>query len=246
MNSSIPLPTGDSCLFLDVDGTLIEFSTNPSQTAATRALKDLLITVSDALDGAVALVSGRRIEDLDRIFFPLRLPAAGVHGGERRTVRDLDPPHLPPDMRLDPARECLRQFCARHPNVVLEDKSIAVAVHFRNEPAAAAELEHELRPILAELGPAFHALHGSMVIEIKPRYFTKARAIEDFLRQPPFKNRTPIFLGDDVTDLDGFGLIEERHGTSIAVGDRVAAQWRLADPAAAREWLSEFAAMSTP
>ncbi len=245
MNSSIPLPTGDSCLFLDVDGTLIEFSTHPSQTAASRVLKDLLLTVSDALEGAVALVSGRRIEDLDRIFFPLRLPAAGVHGGERRATRDLDPPHLPADTRLDPARDRLHQFCAQHPKIVLEDKAIAVAIHFRNEPAAAATLERELRPILADLGPGFHALHGNLVVEIKPRGFTKARAIEEFLRQPPFKNRTPIFLGDDITDLDGFGLIEERHGTSIAVGDRVAAQWRLPDPAAAREWLSEFAAMST-
>ena len=245
MNSSIPLPTGDSCLFLDVDGTLIEFSTHPSQTAATRALKDLLITVSDALEGAVALVSGRRIEDLDRIFFPLRLQAAGVHGGERRALPDLDPPNLPSDIRLDPARDRFRQFCSQNPNVVLEDKSIAIAIHFRNEPAAATALERELRPILADLGPGFHALHGNMVVEIKPRGFTKARAIEEFLRHPPFKSRTPIFLGDDITDLDGFGLIEERHGISIAVGDRVAAQWRLADPAAARDWLSEFAAMST-
>ena len=245
MNFSIPLPTGDSCLFLDVDGTLIEFSTHPSQTAASSALKDLLLTVSDALEGAVALVSGRRIEDLDRIFFPLRLPAAGVHGGERRSEREGLPPLLPPDRRLDPARECLQRFCTQHPQVVVEDKSIALAVHFRNEPAAAAALEHELHTILDDLGPSFHALHGSMVIEVKPRGFTKARAIEDFLREPPFKGRTPIFLGDDITDLDGFKLIDERRGTSIAVGDRVAAQWRLADPAAVREWLSEFAAMST-
>ena len=169
-----------------------------------------------------------------------------VHGGERRALPDLDPPNLPADIRLDPARDRLRQFCAQHPRVVLEDKSIAIAIHFRAEPAAATALEQSLRTILTELGPGFHALHGSMVVEIKPRGFTKARAIEEFLRQPPFRNRTPIFLGDDITDLDGFGLIEERHGTSIAVGDRVAAQWRLADPAAAREWLSEFAAMSTP
>lgn len=246
MNSSIPLPTGNSCLFLDVDGTLIEFSTHPSQTAASHALKDLLLMLSDALDGAVALVSGRRIDDLDRIFFPLRLPAAGVHGGERRTIRDAAPPALTPDARLQFARESLQNVCAQHPNVVIEDKAIAIAIHYRNDPGAAPVLEEALRPVLADLGPGFHALHGNMVVEIKPRGFTKARAIEEFLRIPPFKDRTPIFLGDDITDLDGFGLIEERRGTSIAVGDRVAARWRLPDPAAAREWLSDFAAMSTP
>ena len=76
----------------------------------------------------------------------------------------------------------------------------------------------------------------------QPRRFTKAHAIEEFLRQPPFLHRHPVFLGDDITDLDGFRVIDERHGLSIAVGDRVDAQWRLPDPAATRAWLGEFAA----
>ena len=246
MKSSVPLPNSESCLFLDVDGTLIEFSTIPSQTAASRSLKDLLLILSEVLEGAVALVSGRRIVDLDRIFFPLRLPAAGVHGGERRDVRDTNPIPLLPDARLDTLRARMRIFAQRHAGVVFEDKSIACAIHFRANVAAGAALQEALQPLLLDLGPEFHALHGNMVFEVKPRRFTKAGAIEEFLRRSPFKERTPIFLGDDTTDLDGFGLIESRNGISIAVGDRVPAQWRLPNPAAARDWLSEFAAMSTP
>jgi trehalose 6-phosphate phosphatase len=91
----------------------------------------------------------------------------------------------------------------------------------------------------------FHALDGNRVIEIKPRRFTKAHAIEEFLEIPPFKDRQPVFLGDDITDLDGFRIIEAHRGLTVAVGDRVDAQWRLPDPAATRAWLGEFAAMCT-
>jgi trehalose 6-phosphate phosphatase len=243
MNSRIPLPTAASCLFLDVDGTLIEFSSIPTLAAAPLLLKESLNEVSAALGGALALVSGRRVADLDTIFFPLRLPCAGVHGGERRDRADLAAPQPPSDSRLDPVRERIHDFARLHPGVVVEDKAISFVVHFQRNAAVRPVLEHELQPLLAALGPEFHAMSGHMAIEIKPRRFSKAAAIEAFLLEPPFKGRTPIFIGDDVTDLDGFRAIEARNGTSIAVGDRVHAQWWLPDPAATRRWLGEFAAI---
>ncbi len=243
MNRQVPLPSADSCLFLDVDGTLIELSSHPSQTAASRALKDLLMMVNDVLDGAVALISGRPIAELDTIFFPLRLRAAGIHGGERREHADRPAPRVPPDPKLDPLRASMQRFALHHPGVEVEDKRIACAIHYRGRPQAQAPLQQALDPLLAALGGQYHALPGNMVVEVKPRAFTKAHAIEQFLAQPAFQHRRPVFLGDDITDIDGFRLIEQRHGTSIAVGERVDAQWRLADPAATRTWLSEFAAM---
>ena len=244
MKIPVPLPTSTSCLFLDVDGTLIEFAATPAVSPVPVALTQLLIKVSAALNGAVALISGRRVADLDAIFFPLRLPCAGVHGGERRNAPDRAPPQPVVDARLDPLRAAMQRFAHSHPGVVLEDKSISFVVHFRNNEAARAALKQALRPLLASLGPEFHALSGHLAIEVKPRLFSKAHAIEEFLRLPPFKDRSPIFIGDDITDLDGFRIIEARRGTSIAVGDRVQAQWSLPDPAAARNWLGEFAAVS--
>jgi trehalose 6-phosphate phosphatase len=246
MNPSVPLPTCESCLFLDVDGTLIELSEHPSQTAASRALKDLLMMVNDVLEGAVALISGRPIADLDEIFFPLRLRAAGVHGGERRDEADAATPQTMPDTRLDELRARMRDFALYHPGIVFEDKHIACAIHYRARPDAQSSLRQALAPPMGALGDDFHALEGNCVIEVKPRRFTKAHAIEEFLALPPFRHRRPVFLGDDVTDLDGFRVIEARRGMSVAVGNRVDAQWRLPDPAATRVWLGEFAAMCTP
>jgi trehalose 6-phosphate phosphatase len=245
MNPTVPLPTHDSCLFLDVDGTLIELSAHPSQTAATRALKDLLMMVNDALEGAVALISGRPIADLDTIFFPLRLRAAGVHGGELRIEAGCAAPQAPPDARLDELRARMLDFASHHSGVVIEDKHIACAIHYRGRPDARAALRSALAAPLGTLGEEFHALEGNCVIEVKPRHFTKAHAIEEFLELPSFRDRRPIFLGDDVTDLDGFRVIEAHRGMTVAVGDRVDAQWRLPDPAATRAWLAEFAAMCT-
>ncbi len=245
MQPPVPLPTSESCLFLDVDGTLIELSAHPAQTAASRALKDLLMVVNDLLGGAVALISGRPIADLDAIFFPLRLRAAGVHGGERRLQVDSEAPQPAPDARLDPLRHVMMAFAAAHPGVLFEDKRIACAVHYRGRPESYSALRRTLAPLLQTLDGEFHALDGNRVIEIKPRRFTKAHAIEEFLETPPFKDRQPVFLGDDVTDLDGFRIIEARRGLTVAVGDRVDAQWRLPDPAATRAWLGEFAAMCT-
>ena len=243
MKSPVPLPTPSSCLFLDVDGTLIEFAATPALRPVSADLTALLGKVSDALDGALALISGRRVADLDAIFFPLRLRCAGVHGGERRNEPDMAPPPAASEDRLDPLRNAMQRFAPEHPGVLLEDKLISYVVHYRNNPAAKAAVEAALAPVLPSLGPEFHALAGHLAIEIKPRHFSKSSAIEEFLHLPAFKGRTPMFIGDDITDLDGFRIIERRQGTSIAVGDRVSAQWRLPDPAAARAWLGRFAAV---
>jgi len=227
-------------LFLDVDGTLIELADTPLATYANDDLKRLLARVAERLHGALALVSGRSIEYLDALFAPLNLPIAGLHGVERRSAAGvlersgIDPAHL------DHARASLSALVAAHPGTLLEDKGRTIAVHFRLAPHAEAVIRQSVTGIVGSLGAGYHAQDGNMMIEIKPRGFSKGDAIGAFMREPPFAGRLPVFVGDDLTDLDGFAVVESHGGVSIGVGDRVKGQYQLEDPAAVRAWLARI------
>jgi trehalose 6-phosphate phosphatase len=231
------LPPDEWCLFLDVDGTLVELADTPFDTRADDALKALLRRQSERLGGALALVSGRSIEYLDALFAPLHLPIAGLHGVERRAASgalhgtDIDA------SRLDAARATLTGLVAAHPGTLLEDKGRTVAVHFRLAPDTATVIRRGVAQVAATLGPAYHTQEGDMMLEIKPTGFSKGDAIEAFLLEPPFAGRKPVFVGDDLTDLDGFKVVESRGGASIGVGPRVTGRFHLADPRAVRAWL---------
>jgi len=242
----LPPPSLDWCLFLDVDGTLLEFTDTPFETFADTELKSLLAEVSARLGGALALVSGRTIEYLDVLFSPLRLPAAGVHGVERRNAQGVMHGVEYTDSMLDPARAALRVLVTAHPGTVLEDKGRSVAVHFRMAPQFAAAIADAVGGIVSRLGGGYHIQGGNMMLEIKPTGFSKASAIAAFMQEAPFFGRMPVFAGDDLTDRDGFRAVEERGGISIAVGDRVHGQCRAANAAAVRAWLKEIAAFRDP
>ncbi|HUY83848.1 MAG TPA: trehalose-phosphatase [Steroidobacteraceae bacterium] len=238
-----PAPSKDWCLFLDVDGTLLEFSGVPSPTHPDAALNRLLDGVSRGLDDRLALISGRTIDNLDALFAPRHFAAAGLHGLERRGANG-ERHRLEIDAReLDPARTALRAFLARHPGTLLEDKGAALALHYRGAIGAEEAARTVLAGITAELGEHFHVQEGNMVMEIKPSRYTKATAIAAFLDEAPFAGRTPVFVGDDFTDLDGFRVVDALGGVSIAVGDRVQARWRIDDPPAVRAWLAGIAAL---
>jgi len=241
-----PLPAVDCCLFLDVDGTLIDFASNPAGARVDADLKNLLTALATGLGGALALVSGRSIASLDLLFDPLRPAAAGLHGIERRSATGALHGDSRPDPQLDAARAVLRAFVAARPQTLVEDKGRALALHFRAAPQFEPEARTAVRAIAAQLGEHFHALDGHMVVELKPRRFTKATAIEAFLQEPPFLRRKPVFIGDDVTDRDGFAAVEARGGMSIAVGNRVRAQQHCESPQVVRAWLEAFAATLTP
>ncbi len=229
-----------ACLFLDVDGTLLELTDTPFATRADDDLKSLLARVAERLQGALALVSGRSIEYLDALFAPLNLPIAGLHGVERRSAAavlehsGIDPAHL------DHARAGLSALVAAHPGTLLEDKGRTIAVHFRLAPHAEAVVRQSVTGIVGSLGAGYHAQDGNMMIEIKPRGFSKGDAIGAFMREPPFAGRLPVFVGDDLTDLDGFAVVESHGGISIGVGDRVRGQYQLEGPAAVRAWLARI------
>ena len=238
-----PAPSREWCLFLDVDGTLLEFADTPLAVVVGEDLKMLLRQVALCLNGAVALVSGRDIGMLDELFAPLKLPAAGLHGIERRPASgDMRGANFL-DERLRSARDSLSAFVASRPGILLEDKGRTLAVHYRLAPRAEPDVRRAVSAAARPLRPDYHVQEGKMVLEIKPRAFTKATAIEEFMREPPFSGRMPVVVGDDRTDQDGFRAVEARGGISIAVGNQIRGQWRLANPSAVRRWLASIAAL---
>jgi trehalose 6-phosphate phosphatase len=242
--SAVPLPTTAWCLFLDVDGTLLELADHPGAVSVDPALKDLLTRLHAAANGALALVSGRTLADLDRLFEGMRLPLAGLHGCERRNARGEI--HIAPIAReqLAEVRAGLERLVARHQGLFLEDKGAGLALHFLKARALEHELRAEVALLAAPLVPKFALLDGHAVIEIKPAAHTKDSAVTAFMEEPPFHGRQPIFIGDDQTDYGGFAAVRRFNGVAIAVGPRVHSEWWLPGPAAVRQWLGELAAVN--
>lgn len=232
-----PSPADDWALFLDVDGCLLEFSDTPDGVVVPPLLPARLDALSQRLDGALALVSGRTLASLDRLFAPLRLPAAGMHGLERRH----DGVHVaapPAPLQLSEVLGEARRIAASQPGAVVEDKGAAIALHWRGAPDAAQTLTDFAAAALPRL-PGFRLQHGDHVVELRPASADKGDAIAAFLEQPPFRGRRPVFAGDDLTDEHGFEIVNARGGVSVLVGAREpsAARCGLEAPAAVHAWL---------
>jgi trehalose 6-phosphate phosphatase len=235
MNPVPPLAEAD-CLFLDLDGTLLHLRDDPAPRPADRELLSLLADCDRRLQGALAIISGRPIADLDICLAPLRLAAAGIHGAERRgAAADTTTAAASAALRV-PARQIAAAMEAL-PMSHLEDKGAGLALHWRRAPQHEAALRQLAQAALLELGPGFRLLEGNCVVELVPQGIDKGDAVQAFLREPPFKGRRPVFVGDDITDLPGFTMARRAGGHGIAVGPRVAADYRLADVDAVRAWL---------
>ena len=239
MVTAVPLPHTRWALFLDVDGTLLELAPTPDSVRVPARIKSLLAGLAEAAGGAVALVSGRTIAQLDEWFAPLKLASAGLHGLERRDAegRIHRPPH--DERALQRARTFLATRIKSHDALLLEDKQMALALHYRRAP----ELEGTARALMTRArelaGEGFCILEGKMVLELKPDGFSKPLAIAAFLAEPPFTGRTPLFVGDDRTDEAGFTFVEGLGGIAVHVGDAdTRARWRLPDVSAVHEWLA--------
>jgi trehalose 6-phosphate phosphatase len=227
--------------FLDLDGTLLEIADTPEAVDPGPAEVDLLKRLSEAADGAVALISGRSLGRIDELFRPLVLPAAGQHGAERRDAQGKRHRHRFPVSRLRPAAGGIRSFAARHRGLVFEDKGASVALHYRLAPKLAAAAQAAMREAAEPLGEAVEVQNGKMVVELKPAGCDKGKAIGEFMCEPPFSGRLPVFIGDDVTDEYGFRMVNRLGGYAVKVGEGPsAARWRLENPAAARAWLESW------
>jgi trehalose 6-phosphate phosphatase len=237
----------DWAFFLDVDGTLLDFAAHPQDVHVSQDLIELLRRLQAAAGGAVALVSGRSVEDIDRLFAPLALPVAGQHGTERRDAGGAVHRHTPPLERLGRAAAHIVHLTAAHSGLVFENKGMALALHYRKAPALRALAEREMRAIAAALGDAFELQTGKFVVEVKPSGKDKGSAVAEFLAEPPFAGRHPVFVGDDLTDEPAFDAVNRAGGYSVKVGPGITrARWHLFDAAAVRGWLSAYAEQFAP
>lgn len=235
----LPAARAEWAYFLDVDGTLIDIAETPAAVDVDQALLELLDRLHRASGGAVALISGRALADLDRRLGCRRLPLAGQHGLERRDAAGRLWIHpAAPEAKLA-IRSALEPTLARHAGLLLEDKGLTLALHYRLAPQLAAEMEALMARLVAAVGDGLVIQNGKCVVEVKPAGVDKGTAVEEYLREPPFQGRRPVFIGDDLNDEHGFAVINRMQGLSIKVGaGSTCAQHRLADVRAVRAWLA--------
>lgn len=219
--------------FLDVDGTLLEIRPRPEDVVADHALRTLLAALAAGASGALGLVSGRRIDDVDRIIAPLVFPTAGLHGAE---IRFPDGSQTTPQTSvMDSIRPPLVNFIAAHPGLRLEDKGATVAVHFRQIPELAGEVLGFLDTLAQNAGLSVQ--EGKMVAELKQAHHDKGKGIAALMERLPFSSRKPVFIGDDLTDESGFQFVNAVGGISVRVGlagIATNARYLLRDPAEVR------------
>lgn len=230
-------------LFLDVDGTLLDIAPTPQEAVLPPGLVPLLERLCGLLGGAVALVSGRPLRDIDRLFSPLLLPAAGEHGAEIRFAANEPPRSATRPGGLAPLRAALALYRVDHPGVLVEDKGHSLTAHYRLAPGCEAELRALLSRLLADGLQDYEILESKMAFDVKPRRFSKGSAIEALMETPPFTGRVPVAAGDDVTDGFAFEAARRLGGEAIQVGPRPAAPGHhfLPDPASLRRWLATLA-----
>lgn len=237
---SVPPPARrEWAYFLDFDGTLLDLAATPEAIRVDAALPALLGALQRACSGAVALVSGRALSDLDlRLGLPA-LPKAGQHGLERRDACGRLRVHAAPLPARRAIEAALAPLVERHSGLLLEDKGLTLAVHYRQAPELAACVRRLLRRCVAQAGEGLVVQEGKCVVEVKPVGVDKGTAVAEYLAESPFAGRRPVFIGDDRSDENGFAAVNARDGISIGVGaGDFGARFRLADVAAVRAWLS--------
>ncbi len=234
-----PLVPAAAALFLDIDGTLLDLAATPDGVRVDVDVAALLPALGLALDGALALITGRTLADADRLFPGLGIPVAGQHGLVRRAADGSVHAHPPPP-ELDRLRADLGRFAARHGGLLLEDKGTTLAVHYRLAPKLASHVHRIVRAHVAGAGEGSWRLQpGKAMVEIGPSGRDKGTAIQEYMSERPFRNRMPVFVGDDHSDEHGFAAIREMGGWGVKVGSGpTLAQYRLRDVAAVRRWLA--------
>ncbi|MFC3023942.1 trehalose-phosphatase [Vibrio zhugei] len=233
MNKTLPpLPFDNVALFFDFDGTLVELQATPEAVIVGDELRTLVTSLGRELNQALALISGRSLDSLDHLLAMPTVNVSGSHGMQFRCGSSGDTFLHPNTVTLPDAliKDC-QQFCHKH-DLLLEDKPLTVAIHYRSKP----EMENQVEAYLQQLAARFSSLDlsiqaGKRIRELKPSGINKASALDYFMSQPQFKDRTPWYFGDDVTDEDAFTWVNERHGVSVKIGEGESnAQYHLASP----------------
>jgi trehalose 6-phosphate phosphatase len=237
-SAALDAPATDCAYFFDIDGTIVDIAGTPDRVQLDQEIRRLIAELHRSAGGAVALISGRAIADIDRLFPDTGMPAAGQHGVERRDAGGRVSRHAFPSALLPWARQRLAQAEARHPGLLLEDKGLSLALHYRLAPSLAGYAHRFMRSVQAKLGDDFCLQAGKCVVEVKPAGRDKGMAVAEFMHEAPFRGRIPVFVGDDLTDEYGFTTVNELGGHSVKVGPgRTVARWRLPDVRAVHTWL---------
>ena len=233
----------DWALFLDIDGTLLDLAPEPQAVQVPPGLEARVGALALGLGGALALVSGRPLSDIDR-FFPAGFDAAGTHGAQWRLGGTETAPGPEVQAALAEITPLLREGTDALPGVLVERKPHAIALHYRLAPEHSVQVRSLAGRAAQALGPAFRLQEGKRVMEILPAQAGKGVAIERFMGHPPYAGRTPVFVGDDRTDEDGFAVVNTLAGLSVRVGDGgpTQARFRLHSPTEVRDWLAGLAA----
>lgn len=229
-------------LFLDVDGTLLDFASHPDGVTVDPQLHDDLAILRGRLHGALALLSGRTLAQLDDLFDWRQHAAAGLHGAQLRFADG----HSAADdgqARVAALHALAESRISQSSGVLLEDKQQALALHYRNAPAQREFVERLAQELLGRAGNDYTLQHGNHVVELKPAGADKGRALAALLAREPFSGRQPWMLGDDLTDEHAFEEVNACGGVSVIVGARrpTRANFALEDPRAVRAWLGGLA-----
>ena len=224
-------PIADAALFLDFDGTLVEIAPRPDAVQVQPGLPRLLQRLSTGLNGALAIVSGRPLRDLDH-FLPVPIAKVGDHGATLRPVPGQ--PSESPDLPGAPGawRERAATLLERFPGTLIEDKEHGFVVHYRLAPAAGPEAKALLDELVAEAPGAFTLLEARMAWEVRPLGASKGTAVRSLMNRAPFAGRRPVFIGDDVTDEEGMAVAREFGGLGLRLQDA------FGEPEALRDWLA--------
>lgn len=221
---------GDIALFLDFDGTLVEIAPVPDAVKLDRRVSAALDALRADLGGALALVSGRPIAFLDTVMMPYRFDAAGLHGAQIRFGEAIETQSISPDAMRQATRDLVR-FANSHVGIIVEDKRISVALHWRLAPQLKDEAMELMRAHAARMGPAVRLQEGKSVAELVPASASKGAAIRWLMQSAPYAGRVPVFVGDDITDEDGFAAVNALGGVSVRIGDgKTCASRRIASP----------------
>lgn len=233
-------------VFTDFDGTLVDIAETPDAVSVPEYLPQEISRIAEDFGFALAVLTGRQISDIDRFLSPLQLPVAGAHGAQRRradgTLAEVDA------VLVDGARqiaEALMPLAQSHPDLLIEPKQGAVALHYRQAPELEGACTLAIQEALAD-HPRFSLVPGKMVLEARPSEFDKGAALRAFMQEEPFAGRTPIFIGDDRTDEDAFRAAQELGGIGIKLGPgQTAAKMRIADVASVHALLRGLAQLTT-
>jgi len=239
---AIPIDLEQSAILLDIDGTLLDIAPTPHEVYVSAELRTVLSRLARRLGGALGLISGRSLADIDYIFDPLQLPAVGGHGAEIRPAANAEicRMQVPP---IDP--QLKRRFAEigqLDPGIIVEDKEYSIAIHYRLAQEFGGAVIKSVAAICDKYGgDGLSILPGKSVIEIKPRGFDKGSGLQQLMSLSPFAGRTPIFVGDDITDEAAFAMLPRFSGIGVSVGGIVpGASFNFDGPQDVRLWLQNL------